>query len=185
MIKLLYYEFYLKIVVNLIIKEIEMKKKALYAGSFDPITNGHLDLIKRASNLYDELVVGIIGNPTKKPLLSKQERKMLIVEATKDLDNVSADFFDGLLADYVNNGDFDVVVRGLRATSDFESEIQMAQMNARLYKNNVETVFLMTAPHLSFLSSSMAKEVFSLGGSIDGLVPECVLEYMKKIEIDK
>ncbi len=158
-----------------------MKKKALYAGSFDPITNGHLDLIIRASKLYDELVVGIIGNPSKKPLLSKEERKMLIVEATKDIANVSVDYFDGLLADYVNNGDFDVVVRGLRAIGDFEAEIQMAQMNARLYKNNVETVFLMTAPDLSFLSSSMAKEVFTLGGSIEGLVPDCVLQYMGKI----
>lgn len=157
-----------------------MKQKALYAGSFDPITNGHLDLIRRASKLYDKLVVGVIANPQKSPLLSIEERKMLISEATKDLGNVEVDDFTGLLAQYVNEQKFDVVLRGLRATTDFESEIQMAQMNARLYNENVETIFLMTCPEFSFVSSSMAKEVFMLDGDIEGLVPDVVLEYMKK-----
>lgn len=157
-----------------------MKQKALYAGSFDPITNGHLDLIKRASKLYDKLVVGVIANPQKSPLLSIEERKMLISKATEDLENVEVDDFSGLLAQYVNEQKFDVVIRGLRATTDFESEIQMAQMNARLYNENVETIFLMTCPEFSFVSSSMAKEVFMLDGDIEGLVPDVVLEYMKK-----
>ena len=155
-----------------------MKQKALYAGSFDPITNGHLDLIRRASKLYDKLVVGVIANPSKKPLLTVEERKRLIREAAADLDNVEVDDFSGLLAQYVNQEQFDVVIRGLRATTDFESEIQMAQMNARLYNENVETIFLMTCPEFSFVSSSMAKEVFMLYGDIKGLVPDVVLEYM-------
>ncbi|MBE6033947.1 MAG: pantetheine-phosphate adenylyltransferase [Clostridiales bacterium] len=157
-----------------------MKQKALYAGSFDPITNGHLDLIKRAAKLYDKLVVGVIANPSKSPLFSIEERKMLIKEVTSHLDNVEVDDFTGLLAEYVNKQQFDVVIRGLRAATDFESEIQMAQMNARLYDEKVETIFLMTCPEFSFLSSSMAKEVFMLNGDIDGLVPDVVLDYMKK-----
>lgn len=157
-----------------------MKQKALYAGSFDPITNGHLDLIKRAAKLYDKLVVGVIANPSKTPLLTVEERKQLIREATADLENVEVDDFTGLLAQYVNQEKFDVVIRGLRATTDFESEIQMAQMNARLYNENVETIFLMTCPEFSFVSSSMAKEVFMLNGDIKGLVPDVVLDYMTK-----
>lgn len=157
-----------------------MKQKALYAGSFDPITNGHLDLINRAAKLYDKLVVGVIANPSKNPLFTVDERKQLIKEAIAHLDNVEVDDFSGLLAEYVNREQFDVVVRGLRATTDFESEIQMAQMNARLYNEKVETIFLMTCPEFSFLSSSMAKEVFMLKGDIEGLVPDVVLNYMKK-----
>lgn len=157
-----------------------MSKKALFAGSFDPITKGHLDLIERASGLCDQLVVGVIVNPNKTPFLSLEERKALIEEATKDLPNVSVDSFSGLLADYVNDGGFDMVVRGLRNTGDFESEQAMAQMNSKLYRGNTETVFLMTDPKYSFISSSMMKEVFTLGGSIEGLVPENVLKYMKE-----
>lgn len=155
-----------------------MKSKALYAGSFDPITNGHLDIIKRAAKLYDELVVGVIANPSKSPFFLIDERMSLIREVTKEFENVKVDSFTGLLADYVNAGKFNVVVRGLRAITDFEVEIHMAQMNARLYNESVETIFLMTCPEFSFISSSMAKEVFSLGGSIEGLVPEEVLEFM-------
>ncbi|QIB69370.1 pantetheine-phosphate adenylyltransferase [Aminipila butyrica] len=155
-----------------------MKQKALYAGSFDPVTNGHLDLIKRAAKLYDNLVVGVITNPSKNPLFTVEERKLLIRKATAHLPNVEVDDFSGLLAEYVNKGGFDVVVRGLRAVNDFEVEMQMAQMNARLYDGRVETVFLMTCPEFSFLSSSMAKEVFMLNGEIGGLVPDPVLEYM-------
>lgn len=154
--------------------------KALYAGSFDPLTNGHLDIIARASKLCDKLVVGVIVNPQKCPMLSFEEREKLILEVTSDLPNVEVGVFNGLLADYVNKEGFDVVVRGLRATTDFEIEMQMAQMNARLYSEKVETVFLMTAPEYSFVSSSMIKEVFNLNGNIEGLVPEAVLDFMKK-----
>lgn len=152
--------------------------KALYAGSFDPLTCGHGNLIKRAAKLCDELVVGVIANPQKVPYFTVEERVKMIEEAMKDVDNVRVDAFEGLLADYVNKNGFDMVIRGLRGTLDFDNEIQMAQMNARLYQDKVETVFLMTDPKFSFVSSSMAKEVHSLGGSIEGLVPENVLREM-------
>ncbi len=155
-----------------------MIKKALYAGSFDPITNGHLDLITRASELYDELVVGIITNPAKKALFSVEEKKEMIRQVTTDIPNVAVEEFDGLLASYVNKREFDVVIRGLRATVDFEYEIQMAQMNARLFNRKVETIFLMTSPEYSFISSSIIKEVFLLGGDVSGLVPPCILKFM-------
>ena len=153
--------------------------KALYTGSFDPITMGHLDIIRRGSLLFDEMVVGIVYNPNKKPLFTMGERLEMVKDATLELSNVKVETFQGLLADYVNDGGFDVVIRGLRATSDFEYEIQMAQMNARLFKPGVESVFLMTSPEFSFISSSMIKEVVTLGGSVDGLVPQQV---MSKIE---
>lgn len=155
-------------------------KKALFAGSFDPLTYGHLDLIKRASKICERLVVGVIYNPQKNPLFEPEERIALIQNECKDLENVTVSAFTGLLADYVNKNDFNMVVRGLRGGTDFEYEISMAQMNARLYKEKVETVFLMTDPRYSFVSSSIAKEVCSLGGSIEGLVPEAVLRAMKE-----
>ena len=157
-----------------------MKNKALYTGSFDPLTNGHLDIITRASKLYDKLVIGVIVNPSKNSLFTLEERQEMIRKVTADLPNVEVDHFSGLLADYVNENKFDVVVRGLRATTDFEYEIQMAQMNARLYEGSVETIFLMTSPSFSFLSSSMIKEVHSLGGCVKGLIPEIILQYMDK-----
>lgn len=156
-----------------------MTKRALYTGSFDPMTNGHLDIITRSSKMFDELVVGVIVNPNKKPLFTKEERVKLIGEVTADLNNVTVECFDGLLADYVNKNHFDAVVRGLRATSDFEYEIQMAQMNACLFDKGIESVFLMTSPRYSFISSSMIKEVVSLNGCVDGLVPEIILEEIK------
>ena len=152
--------------------------KALYTGSFDPLTNGHLNIIERAAKLYDELTIGIIVNYSKKSMFSLEERKEMIEETLSHLDNVKVEFFSGLLADYVNENKFNVVVRGLRAAMDFEYEIQMAHMNARLFDEQVETVFLMTDPKYSFISSSMMKEVHSLGGSIEGLVPEVILEKM-------
>lgn len=156
-----------------------MSKKALFAGSFDPLTSGHLDLIKRSAGLCEHLVVGVVANPGKNPLFSLEERKAMIEEVTKDIPNVSVDSFSGLLADYVNANGFDMVVRGLRAASDFESEQMMAQMNSRLYRDGVETVFLMTSPEFSYISSSMMKEVASLGGGIDGLVPDHILKCIK------
>ena len=156
-----------------------MKHRALYTGSFDPMTNGHLDIITRASRMFDELVVGVIVNPSKKALFTKEERVRMIQEVVSDLGNVRVDCFEGLLADYVNAGGFDAVVRGLRATTDFEYEIQMAQMNAILFDEGIESVFLMTSPEYSFISSSMIKEVISLGGCADGLVPETIMENIK------
>jgi pantetheine-phosphate adenylyltransferase len=155
-------------------------KKVLYAGTFDPITNGHLDLINRASKLCEQLVVGVMENQSKKPFFSSEERVKMIRACTNKLPNVEVICFDGLLADYVNCNQIDAVIRGLRATMDFEYEIQMAHMNARLYNKDVETVFLMTTPEYSFISSSMVKEVFSLNGDISGLVPRIVLKELKK-----
>lgn len=153
-----------------------MNRKALYAGSFDPITNGHMDIIERAAGLFDSLTVAVVVNPGKHALFTVEERLDIIKELTSRFPNVCADSFDGLLADYVNSNGFCAVVRGLRSTADFENEIVMAQMNARLYKNDTETVFLMTKPEHSFISSSVIKEVASLGGSVDALVPGYVIE---------
>ena len=157
-----------------------MIKKVLYAGSFDPITNGHLDLINRAAKLGDHLIVGVIENRSKKAFFTVEERIDMIRTATGHISNIQVDGFSGLLADYVKQNGIDVVVRGLRATMDFEYEIQMAQMNARLYNHDVETIFLMTSPDYSFVSSSIVKELFMLNGEIKGLVPDKVLEYMER-----
>ena len=156
--------------------------KMLYAGTFDPITNGHLDLIRRASRICEELVVGVLNNPSKKTAYSIEERLDMIRVATEGLENVITDHFEGLLADYVLEKDINTVLRGLRAGIDFEYEIQMAQMNARLYKERTETIFMMTDPSHSFISSSIVKEVFSYGGDISGLIPPQVYEYMKNIK---
>ncbi len=155
-------------------------KKVLYAGTFDPITNGHLDMINRVSKLCDKLVVGVMENKSKKPFFTSEERVKMITACTGNLTNIEVIRFDGLLADYVNCNQIDAVVRGLRATMDFEFEIQMAQMNARLYNKDVETIFLMTTPQYSFISSSIVKEVFSLNGDVTGLVPKAVLKELKK-----
>ena len=157
-----------------------MRTKALYTGSFDPLTNGHFNIIERAAKLYDELTIGIIVNPSKRSMFSLEERVDMIRETVRGLDNVKVDCFSGLLSDYVNENGFNVVVRGLRAAMDFEYEIQMAHMNARLFNETVETVFLMTDPKYSFISSSMMKEVHSLGGSIEGLVPDEILKRMNR-----
>lgn len=157
-----------------------MGKKALYTGSFDPLTYGHLDMIQRAAKMFDELVVGVIANPAKKPLFTVEEREKMIRDVVGDIPNVKVNHFTGLLADYVNSEGFDIVVRGLRATTDFEYELQMAHMNARLFRDKVETIFLMTQPEYSFISSSMMKEVRSLGGDVEGLVPDKILECMDK-----
>ena len=151
-----------------------MERKALYAGSFDPMTNGHLNIIKRAAGLYDSLTVAIVVNPNKNSLFTVDERVEIVKEVTKNYHNVKVDKFSGLLADYVNEGGFAAIVRGLRVSMDFENELQMAQMNARLLKGGAETVFLMTNPEYSFISSSLIKEVATLGGDISGLVPDYV-----------
>ena len=157
-----------------------MRTKALYSGSFDPLTMGHMDIITRAAKLYDELVIGVGVNPSKASMFTLEERADMIREIFKDFDNVRVDHFSGLLADYVNQNDFNVVVRGLRSTTDFDYEIQMAQMNDRLFNDTVETVFLMTDPQYSYISSSVVKEVFTLGGDVSGLVPDEILKRMNK-----
>ncbi len=149
-----------------------MERTAVYAGSFDPLTNGHLDIIRRASKMFDSLTVAVIVNVSKKPFFSIEERVDIIKKVTEDIPNIKVECFSGLLADYVNENGFSAVIRGLRAVADFENEIHMAQMNARLYTEGTETVFLMTDPSCSFISSSMVKEVASLGGSVHGLVDE-------------
>ena len=157
-----------------------MKTKALYAGSFDPLTLGHLDIIERAAGIFDEMVVGVVVNLEKKTMFSFQERMEMIKEAVAHLPNVKVDMCDGLLADFVNDNGFNVVVRGLRGMSDFDSEQQMAQLHKYLYNDKIETVFLMADSKYAFISSTMAKQVISLGGKGDMQVPPCVLEKMKR-----
>ncbi len=149
-----------------------MQTKAIFTGSFDPLTNGHIDIITRAARIFDELTVGIISNPAKVPLFPIEERQEMITEALQDLPNIKVVHFSGLLADFVNRGGYNVVVRSMRSVADFEYEVPMERMNGKLYNDGVETVFLMADPQYTFLSSSMVKEVHSLGGSIEGLVPE-------------
>ncbi len=145
---------------------------ALCPGTFDPVTNGHLDIIERAAERFDALVVAVLDNPEKRPLFSVEERVSLLKEVTARLPNVEVDSFSGLLVDYARRRGAEVVVKGLRAVSDFEYEIQMAQMNHRL--GGLETLFMTTDPQWSFLSSSLVKQVASLGGDVGGLVPDAV-----------
>lgn len=152
--------------------------KALYAGSFDPLTLGHLDIIERASKMYDELTIGITVNLEKKSMFTFEERVNMVREATKHLNNIRVDKCEGLLADFVNTGDYDVVVRGLRNSTDFDDEQTMANLHRHLYKK-AETVFLISSPEYAFISSTMAKQVISLGGDGTMLVPETVLKFMK------
>lgn len=153
-------------------------KKALYPGTFDPITNGHLDLIERALALFDGLIVAIAENPQKKPLFSLSERKELLKKALADFERVEIIGFEGLTARLAREKGVTSIIRGLRAVSDFEYEFQIALMNRRLAPQ-VETVFLMPSEKYTYLSSTVIKDVFSHGGDISGLVPEVVLEALK------
>jgi pantetheine-phosphate adenylyltransferase len=146
---------------------------AIYPGSFDPLTNGHLDLIERGGRLFGRLVVAILRNDTKQPLFSVEERMEMAREVVKDLDNVEVDCFDGLLVDYATARGATAILRGVRAISDYEYEWQMALMNRRLCPQ-IETVFLMAGEAHSFISSRLVKEVIRLGGNISGLVPAVV-----------
>jgi pantetheine-phosphate adenylyltransferase len=146
---------------------------AIYPGSFDPITNGHLDLIQRGSRLFDRLIVSILRNESKEPLFSGEERIAMVREAAGPYPNVEVDSFDGLLVDYAANREATVILRGIRAISDYEYELQMALMNRRL-RPEIETLFMMSNEAYSFVSSRMVKEVFSLGGNISGLAPPSV-----------
>ncbi len=143
---------------------------AVYPGTFDPVTNGHLDIIQRGCRIFDEVVVAILENPEKDPLFSVEERRELIELSTRGLPNVRVEAFAGLLSDYARSRGARVIVRGLRAISDFEYELQMAMMNRRL-NPDMETVFMMPSETWSYLSSRLVKEVVALGGSVHGLVP--------------
>lgn len=163
-----------------------MATRALITGSFDPMTMGHLNIIERASGLFDELTVGIIMNPSKKSMFTLEEREDMIRETLAHLGNISVDSFSGLLANYVNENGYNVIVRGLRSSVDFDYELQMAQMNDRLFNEGVETVLLMSDPEYSYISSSVVKEVHTLGGPIEGLVPDNIYLRMKqKLADDK
>ncbi len=154
-------------------------KRAVYPGTFDPITNGHLDLIERGLRIFDEIIIAVAPNPKKRPLFDLNERIALIEEAIKGYKNVSVESFDCLLVDYVKKKGAVAIIRGLRAVSDFEYELQMALMNRRL-SHGVETVFMMPSEEYSFLSSTMVKEVASLCGSVRDFVPEHVERALKK-----
>ena len=155
-----------------------MGPTALCPGTFDPVTNGHLDIIERAAQRFDALIVGVLDNPSKQPLFTVEERVSLLKEVTHDLGNVEVAAFSGLLVDYAKARGVGVVVKGLRAVTDFEYEIQMAQMNHALA--DVETLFMTTAPQWSFLSSSLVKEVARFGGDVSSLVPAVVTERLRE-----
>ena len=144
--------------------------KALCPGSFDPPTNGHIDVIERAARWFDHVVVAVIANPSKEPLFSLDERKALLGDALGHLENVEVESFDGLLVDFATDRGLNVIVKGLRAVSDFEYELQMAQMNAAL-SPELDTMFVTAKPSWAFLSSSLVKQVARYGGNIEGLVP--------------
>ena len=152
---------------------------AIYPGTFDPITNGHLDLVKRASQLFDKIIVAVSNNPIKFPLFSVDERTLLVKKTIDDLENVAVDRFDGLLVHYAKKQGASAVIRGLRAVSDFEYEFQMALMNRKLMPE-LETVFLMPSEEYTYINSTIAKEIASLGGDVDGFLPEPVAKALRK-----
>lgn len=155
-----------------------MPVKAIYPGTFDPPTNGHLDLIERGSKIFDHMVVAILRNSAKDPLFTVQERAEMLQEATVGIGNVSVATFDGLMVEFARQQGASAVLRGIRAISDYEYEFQMALMNRRLAPD-VETVFLQPAGRYSFVSSRLVKEVFSLGGDVTGLLPPNVLKRLR------
>ena len=153
-------------------------RRAVCPGSFDPVTNGHLDIIERASGLFDEVVIGVLVNKSKHSLFTVDERMQMLREAAAPWPNVRVDSFHGLLVDYCSANDIRAIVKGLRAVSDFDYELQMAQMNQRL--SGVDTVFIATNPLYSFLSSSLVKEVAMFGGDVSHLLPEQVNEQVRR-----
>jgi pantetheine-phosphate adenylyltransferase len=156
-----------------------MSTLAVFPGSFDPMTNGHVDIITRSARLFDRVIVAVLVNREKSPLFSMDERVEIARAVLKDVPNVEVDTFDGLLVDYVDRRGANVVVRGLRAVSDFEYELQMALMNRRL-NGKIETVFMMPAERYTYTSSRLIKEVFRLGGQVNGLVPDMVEERLRR-----
>lgn len=161
-------------------------KKAVYPGSFDPVTYGHLDIIKRAASIFDELTVSVLNNKEKKPLFSVEERVKILEEATRDLSNVKVDSFSGLLIDYTRKNNIPVAIRGLRAVTDFEYELQIAQTNRALSKEQLDTMFFTTSLEYAYLSSSSVKEIASFGGDITMCVPDFVAEQVyEKYGVDR
>jgi len=158
-------------------------RRAIYPGSFDPVTNGHLDIIERGCKLFDEIIIGILVNPDKQPFFTVEERHEMLTEAVKSISQggctLRVDSFSGLLVNYAVAQEADVIVRGIRAISDYEYEMQMALMNRRLAPS-VETVFMMPAETYSYVSSRLVKEVFQLGGTVTGLVPPLIERRMKE-----
>jgi pantetheine-phosphate adenylyltransferase len=158
-------------------------RRAIYPGSFDPVTNGHLDIIERGCKLFDEIIIGILVNPEKQPFFTVQERQEMLNEVVKSISQgrcaVRVDSFQGLLVNYAVAQQANVIVRGIRAISDYEYELQMALMNRRL-EPGIETVFMMPAETYSYVSSRLVKEVFQLGGAVEGLVPSVVEKRMKE-----
>ncbi|MDD3141973.1 MAG: pantetheine-phosphate adenylyltransferase [Lachnospiraceae bacterium] len=152
--------------------------RAIYPGSFDPVTFGHLDVIKRSYKMVDELILGVLYNKAKTPLFSAEERVRMLEEVTKELPNIKVIPFDGLLIDFAKNMEAKVIVRGLRAITDFEYELQMSQMNHKL-DSEIETMFLTTSLEYSYLSSTTVKEVAAFGGDISQFVPKVVVDKIK------
>lgn len=147
---------------------------AVYPGSFDPVTLGHLDIIRRSATMFDHLIIGVLNNTSKTPLFSLEERVNMLNDAVSDLDNVSVMFFDGLLVDFVKQNKSNIIIRGLRALTDFDLEMQMAQGN-RVVAPDVDTVFLSTSVQYSYLSSSVVKEYARYGVDLKDFIPECVV----------
>ena len=154
-------------------------KVSIYPGSFDPITNGHIDIIERASKISDILIVSVLNNSEKKSLFTVDERVEMIKDSTKHFQNVEVDSFDGLLVDYAKSKNASIIIRGLRAVTDFEYELQLAQTNRELY-NKVETLFLLTSIQYSYLSSSIVKQVAAENGDISKFVPSFVANKLKE-----
>lgn len=149
-------------------------KTAIYPGSFDPVTNGHIDIIKRAANIYDHLTVAVLCNTAKSPLFSVEERVKILNEVLADIDNISIVSYEGLLVDFARKNGNNVIIRGLRAVTDFEYELQLAQTNRKLSNDEIDTMFLLTDLKYAYLSSSTVREVASFGGDISKFVPETV-----------
>lgn len=154
-------------------------KTAIYPGSFDPITKGHLDILKSGTEIFDKVIIAVAKNSEKNAFLSVEERIKLIKESVKDMDNVEVDSFDGLTIDYARKKGAQILLRGLRAVSDFEYEMQLSQTNSALSKD-VKTVFLITKPKYNFISSSTIREIYMNNGDISMFVPEPVYEYLSK-----
>jgi pantetheine-phosphate adenylyltransferase len=156
-----------------------MKRIAIYPGSFDPVTNGHIDIVQRGKSLFDEIIVAILHNPSKEALFSLEERIFMLKESMKGITGISYDTFGGLLVDYANNRGANAILRGMRAVSDFEYEFQLALMNRKLNKD-IQTVFLMTGLRWIFTSSSIIKEAAQFGGDISDMVPPIVNQMIKE-----